>query len=624
MLSFIPAMQAALHEPETIGLNEHLTNVQFERTPWLSESNGGRWGRYGWYLGSKEHGSLRIRLPFSQAGVLKLRFWAHSAGALVINVTDETKTHEIPSAQLDSRIIRVAVNGPSEIVVTASSELLEEQLVLDRFAVAWSEVGNQLPSLMPLVFGIVLCIGGWLVIARRYSTYSWQQWAGGIAILVATVAGVGERWEALDMARGFPVDPDVVSYMAYARSFDWFSQNHGFYSGTFGEREPLYVAGLDVWFRLWGDTFPAIRLLTVVASILLVSASGLFIWQISESAILGGLAACIVAVNPVWVEESVRGLRLEVLSLLLICSISLWINARGWVGAVVLGCTIGALGLVQTPILTIMLGACWCGWGVASWIGRRQSTNFTFQHWRWPHLVLVSIVAIALYAPHLYGLYIVYGDPAQPSKGYARWNANFEFPERIGTPGFPAAEDFAKNPYAGPPLTYREYLFGLHSIPTLIKGQIKGWLESTAYMSTSLAPQVKDLIFLYQASGTKAVMAHVTLAAIVVFIISLGLTAIGWFDLWRYPQYCWVPFLSLWGTWYVAYLYSVRLVEPFRHTGHVYPLLLFCLLWGGFQVYQRLRVLFIDGGGIPLAALVANPVNRKSARALQSGNPRPE
>ena len=614
---FIPDMQAALHEPETLGLDEHLTNVQVERASWLSESNGGRWGRYGWYLAPKDHGSLRIRSPFSQAGVLKLRFWAYSAGALVINVTDGTNVYAVPSAQLDGRIIRVAVDGASEIVATASSELSEEQLILDRFAVAWSEAGDQLPSLMPLVFGIVLCIGGWLVIAQRFSTYGWQQWAAGTAILVAMVVGVGERWESLDMARGFPVDSDVVSYMAYARSFDWFSQNHGFYSGTFGEREPLYVAGLDVWFRLWGDTFPAIRLLTVVASILLVPASGLFIWQISKSALFGGLAAWIVAVNPAWIEESVRGLRLEVLSLLLLFSISLWINARGWLGAFVLGCTIGALGLVQTPILTIMLGACWCGWGVASWMGRRQSTNFAFQHWRWPHLVLVSIVSIGLFVPHLYGLYTVYGDPSQPSKGYARWNANFEFPERIGTPGFPAAEDFAKNPYAGPPLTYREYLFGLHSVPTLLKGQIKGWLESTAYMSTSLAPQVKELIFLYHASGAKAVMRHVTLAAIAVFMISLGLIAIGWFDLWRYPQYCWVPFLSLWGTWYAAYLYSVRLVEPFRHTGHVYPLLLFCLLWGGFQVYQWLRVLLLGDTRSPWASGFSKSERQESARTSE-------
>ena len=42
---FIPDMQAALHEPETLGLDEHLTNVQVERASWLSVSNGGRWGR---------------------------------------------------------------------------------------------------------------------------------------------------------------------------------------------------------------------------------------------------------------------------------------------------------------------------------------------------------------------------------------------------------------------------------------------------------------------------------------------------------------------------------------------------------------------------------------------------
>lgn len=54
----------------------------------------------------------------------------------------------------------------------------------------------------------------------------------------------------------------------------------------------------------------------------------------------------------------------------------------------------------------------------------------------------------------------------------------------------------------------REYLFGLHSLSTLIWGQVKGWVESTVYMSDSLTPHLKDLIFLLHASGVRAVMRH--------------------------------------------------------------------------------------------------------------------
>jgi hypothetical protein len=592
VLRFIPAMQAALHEPEILGLDEHLTDIQFDRASWLSESNGGRWGRYGWYLASNEHGSLRIRLPFEQEGVLKLRLWSYSPGTLAVKILDSAQVLDVPLAHLDGTIISMPMHGPTEIVVNASSDLSEEQLVVDRFVAAWSEPNDKLPSPLPLLFGISLCVGGWVIVAIGWSKSDWLQWTAGIAIVVATFIGTGQRWNLLEMARNLAVDSDVVSYMTYAKSLDWFSHDHGFYSGTFGEREPMYVALVNEWFHMWGNTLPAIRFLTVVASVLLVPATGVFIWRMSENALLGVVAAWIVAVHPVWIEESVRGLRLEVLSLLFLFSIGVWIKARGWFSAFVLGCAIGGLGLIQTPLLTVMLSSCWLAWAVAALANR--TTKLRFHHWRSPQLVLVTIISMVLFLPHLYGLYTVYGDPTQPSKGYARWNANVEFPERIGTPGFPTAEEFSKNPYAGPPLSYGEYFFGLHSIPTLIKGQIKGWLESSIYMSTSFAPQIKELIFLFHASGFKTVVKHLRFQTLLILIISLGLTGLGWVYLWTVPQLFWVPFLSLWGTWYAAYLYSVRLVEPFRHTGHVYPLLLFCLLWGAFRVWCWIRPLMID------------------------------
>jgi hypothetical protein len=146
--------------------------------------------------------------------------------------------------------------------------------------------------------------------------------------------------------------------------------------------------------------------------------------------------------------------------------------------------------------------------------------------------------------------------------------------------------EFEQSRYAGPRITYYEYLFKLHSLSTLIRGQVKGWIESTAYMSASLTPDLNNLIFLIQASGLRAAMQNLTPWIPIIFGLSLIATLWGWINLWMDLRYWWVPFLSLWGTWYVAYLYSARLVEPFRHTGHVYPLLLFCLLWGCLLVGQ--------------------------------------
>ena len=164
-----------------------------------------------------------------------------------------------------------------------------------------------------------------------------------------------------------------------------------------------------------------------------------------------------------------------------------------------------------------------------------------------------------------------------------------EFPERLGTEGFPSKKEFLQNPYAGPRITYGEYLYGLHSIPALLGGQLKGWVESSVYMSASFTPSLNSLVFLFKASGLQALLRHIGASTAVVFTVVLGLTLVGWVDLWREPPYWWVPVLTLWGTWYAAYLYSVRLVEPFRHTGHVYPLLLFATIWGGYRVHSFLR-----------------------------------
>lgn len=582
-----PQLKHALREPAILGLDEHLTNIQPAQISWLGEGVGGRWGRYGWYLAPQEQGSLRIRLPFSGVGVLKLRFWAYSAGSLIVRVEERDRVvHQIPAEELDSRQIRVSVHGPIEVTIHAFNQISEEQLILDRFSATWSEDDDRLPSYLPLALGLAMLLGGVLVWGPSGFTLGWTEWAAVAAILGATLAGTGERWQFLDMARGHPVDSDVVSYMAYARSFDWFTPGHGFYSGSFGEREPLHVAGLNLWFKLWGDTFPAIRLYTVLQSVLLIAVCGVFVWQVSGKWFLGAAAAWVLALNQVVVEESVRGLRTESMTLLLLTAVSLWLRARGWRGALLLGTAIGLMALLQSPAITIVPALLGVGWAVNVWRERYGYTVLPPGQWKLMHIVFIGILAGALYVPHTYGLYTVYGDPAKASNGYARWNANFEFPERIGTQGFPTAAEFAANPYAGPRLTYSEYLFGLHSIPALLKGQIIGWIESTGYMSTSVTPHVKEYIFLFHASGMHAVIRHLTIIMIAVFALSLGLTVIGWLDLWRCPRLWWVPFLCIWGTWYAAFLYSVRLVEPFRHTGHVYPALILCLIWGAHRVFE--------------------------------------
>ena len=616
---FISELRRALHDPPSLGLDERLSSVQSAQASWLIEQKGGHWGRYGWYLAGGEEGLLRIRLPGSVPGRLKLRLWVYDAGPLTVHVqgAEPGSRYEIPGGHLDGRIISLPIAGPSELVLVASSHLSEEQLLMDRFSAVWFSDSDRLPALWPFALALALCLAGWgwIIVARSYGlensphfhlspkgsehqlgkafqhggaggVRSWQLWFGCVAILAAAAVGWAQRWELFDMTRGLPADPDVRAYIGYARSLDWFTQEHGFYSGTFNEREPLHVAGLNLWFRLWGDTFPAIMLYTVCLSTLLIAVSGVFLWALSGQWLLGVLASWIMALSPAWIDEAVRGLRLESMTFMFLAVLSVWQWARGWLGAVMLGVMTGLAALVQSPALGVIVPLIWLGWILNLWRKRQDYILLTPSHWRWEQLTLASVIAVMAFVPHFYGLYKVHGDPAWPSYGYARWNANWEFPDRHGTPGFPTTEELAANPYAGPRITYSEYLFGLHSIPTLVLGQIKGWVESTGYMSVSATPHLKGLVFLHHASGYRAVFRHLNVWTGLIFVVSFGLTVTGWTALWRTPQYWWVPFLSLWGTWYAAYLYSVRLVEPFRHTGHVYPLLLFCFLWGGYRCVQ--------------------------------------
>ena len=624
--AFIAQSKLVFSQTQGNGVDARLTDVRPEKQAWLVEQNGGRWGRYGWYLAAGEQGSLRIELPGRHPGILKLRLWAFSPGHLSVSVKGPSSSEEVSVHTLDGRVLQVLVNGPTELAIVASSELSQEQLVLDRFAVDWFPSDSQLPSLWPFVGVITLGFGGCALWVQQHRNQSqdWSLWFGCAGILIAASIGFALRWTLFDIVRGLPADPDAVMYFSYAHSFKWFTQDHGFYSGNFMEREPLHVAALNLWFRLWGDNFPAMMLYTVCLSTLLVIASGLFIWCLTEQWLLGLFASWIVAVSPAWIDEAVRGLRLESLSLLLLAVLGTWIWGRGWRGAILLGILTGFMALVQSPALGIVLPLIWLGWLLNLWRERRGRVPLRPHQWRWSHLGLVSLLAVALFLPHLYGLYKVHGDPSWPSYGYARWNANMEFPDRIGTAGFPSAEELERDPYAGPRITYGEYLLGMHSVPKLLYGHIKGWIESFAYMSVSHTPKLKSLVFLNQASGFPAVLRHLNAVTLVVFVLSLFLTVWGWVDLWRWPQYWWVPFLSLWGTWYAAYLYSARVIEPFRHTGHVYPLLLFCLLWGSVQVYQRLRGRLLVDGRLPSVSTLSKAVDKKSVRKFESGTSHPE
>src|SRR5262249_39003857 len=163
--SFFTEMRRALHEPYVLGLDERLTDVGADQISWLAEQKGGRWGRYGWYLGPGEQGRLRLRLPGLESGHLKLRLWVFAAGPLRVFVVDPAVRREILADELDGRMLTLSVAGPAEVILEATSELPHEQLILDRFAAAWFPPNDNLPRLWGYAWPVALWLMGWGVIA---------------------------------------------------------------------------------------------------------------------------------------------------------------------------------------------------------------------------------------------------------------------------------------------------------------------------------------------------------------------------------------------------------------------------------------------------------------------------
>jgi len=194
-----------------------------------------------------------------------------------------------------------------------------------------------------------------------------------------------------------------------------------------------------------------------------------------------------------------------------------------------------------------------------------------------------------LFVPHLIGMQVRHGDWRWPGYGYARWNANMEFPERLNTPGFPTTEEFESSPYAGPRITYREYMFGLHTAWQVIRYQILGWIEMLGYQSLSSSRLIEPLM-IHLVNKNFNGLFHVTGFSIFLSVIVGAVACFSFFRGLADKELWWAPWMLLWGTFYVAFLYHIRLVEPFRHTAHIYPLLVLVCIAGIRRLIDRLKI----------------------------------
>ena len=162
---------------------------------------------------------------------------------------------------------------------------------------------------------------------------------------------------------------------------------------------------------------------------------------------------------------------------------------------------------------------------------------------------------------------------------HAKWYRNQEFKDK---PGFPTSKELEENSYAGEPITSLEYIFGLHSVKTIVMHSIKGF---------------KDIFF---GSYRKVFFARNDFLK---FCLYGGYVMI----LFTKYRFLWGVMILLIGpTFFLAGMFEI---DP-RLIAHVYPFMIFItsffMVTSGKIIYQKIQM------HVPAGILFNNRRFRKS------------
>ena len=328
------------------------------------------------------------------------------------------------------------------------------------------------------------------------------------------VIALGVRWETLIRVRYDFLLPDAQGYLAIAREFAEKQVNFSplirtvsilkelgeagydrqasfaavFYAGGHNGREPLWPAVIH-WF---GSAFGFSTFHARLVSILCSSAVALLTALIGASRInplVGVGGGVLVAVNVPHVSNAIHGLREELVTcfilvlVLVMSSGHVWRPLAGdirewfrvpigdrwplagrtleWWRIVLAGLAGAGVILVRADmvVLVAMVGA----------------TFTAMFRWGWRTWVPIAALALGFASPMYVGYWATQGDPFWPGTYGASVNRNLEFPERMGTPGFPSAAEYAANWAAGPLISPITYFFGYHTPKQFLEYSITGF-----------------------------------------------------------------------------------------------------------------------------------------------------
>jgi hypothetical protein len=329
----------------------------------------------------------------------------------------------------------------------------------------------------------VLLLAFWLDVLRRQDYSQARHALFAFTVLGIALIGFSIRWDLLVEKAGHLLDPDARGYYTIATTAPGLFQTACDIPPY--AREPFFIWAIRLFYLFTPATETSLRFFTVLLSLGALIA-GAYFGRAVGNAFVGVVVALLMAVNSNLIFMSVRGLRLElyILVILAFAACLMFLRPRKAAGFTLLGITTGILHLSRITSLsfTILL---------VPIVG-------IMRQWKAMHVGLALGIGVLLVIPHLVFNYS-YKDSRDPffsANIHARFYRNIEFQ---GEEGFPSVDAVRADPYAGPPITTFQYLFGLHSIPDIVRTSLRGAVRTffTAFTKKILLEDNVVLFALY-------------------------------------------------------------------------------------------------------------------------------
>jgi 4-amino-4-deoxy-L-arabinose transferase-like glycosyltransferase len=250
------------------------------------------------------------------------------------------------------------------------------------------------------------------------------------------------------------LDPDAISYRLIAL------KSESFYDTNV--REPLFVMLIKIFINFFGKNETTLRFLTVFLSLLLILVVHITGKHLFGNELIGMLSAFFAGINDNLIFMSVRLLRLElyVITILILFYLLFIKQGESYSRFVLIGISGGLICLTRITSLSFVFP-------FVFFVFWREKLSYTKM------IIPISII-IVMVLPHFMHNKKKYGSYTYSIDIHATWYRNQEFKDK---PGFASTKELEKNSYKGGPISSFEYIFGMHSLKTVVVRSIRGFIE---------------------------------------------------------------------------------------------------------------------------------------------------